>query len=169
MNKKIAVTFSLILILLSCRVSYQFNGASIDYSKVKTIDIQNFKNQALDVYPLLTQYFNEYIKDFYTRNTKLQIVDNQASDLELEGEITRYYLMPLAVQDNAYASQTRLTMEVRIRYRNNTNPDEDTEQTFSAYRDFASDELFTNVQDQLIEQLTKDIVDQIFNATLSKW
>lgn len=169
MIKKILVAFSLLFVLIACRVSYQFNGASIDYNKVKSIDIQNFQNQALDVYPLLAQYFNEYLRDFYTRNTKLQVVNNQPTDLELEGEITRYYLMPLAIQDNAYASQTRLTMEVRIRYRNNTNPDEDTEQTFSAYRDFPSDQMLTSVQDQLIEELTKDIVDQIFNATLSKW
>jgi len=169
MKRKIVVALSLLFIVISCRVSYQFNGASVDYSKIKTIDIQNFQNQALDVYPLLAQYFNEYIRDFYTRNTKLQVLENQPSDLELEGEITRYYLMPLAVQDNAYASQTRLTMEVRIRYRNNVNPDEDVEQTFSAYRDFESDQVLTNVQDQLIEELTKDIVDQIFNATLSKW
>lgn len=169
MKSKIIVALSLLFIVISCRVSYQFNGASVDYSKIKTIDIQNFQNQALDVYPLLAQYFNEHIRDFYTRNTKLQVLQNQPSDLELEGEITRYYFMPLAVQDNAYASQTRLTMEVRIRFRNNVNPDEDVEQTFSAYRDFPSDEVLTNVQDQLIEELTKDIVDQIFNATLSKW
>ena len=169
MKRKIVVALSLLFIVISCRVSYQFNGASVDYSKIKTIDIQNFQNQALDVYPLLAQYFNEYLRDFYTRNTKLQVLENQPSDLELEGEITRYYLMPLAVQDNAYASQTRLTMEVRIRFRNNVNPDEDVEQAFTAYRDFPSDEVLTNVQDQLIEELTKDIVDQIFNATLSKW
>lgn len=169
MKKKITVTLSLLFIVFSCKVSYQFNGASVDYNKIKTIDIQNFQNQALDVYPLLAQYFNQYLRDYYTRNTKLQVLENQPSDLELEGEITRYYLMPLAVQDNAYASQTRLTMEVRIRFRNNVNPDEDVEQTFSAYRDFPSDEVLTNVQDQLIEELTKDIVDQIFNATLSKW
>lgn len=169
MKKSLFVAFSLLFIAVSCKISYQFNGASIDYTKVKSIDIQNFQNQALDVYPTLAQYFNEYLRDFYTKNTKLQVVSNQASDLELEGEITRYYLMPLAVQENAYASQTRLTMEVRIRYRNNVNPDEDVEQTFSAYRDFDSDQLFTSVQDQLIEELTKDIVDQIFNATLSKW
>lgn len=169
MKRKIVVALSLLFVVISCRVSYQFNGASVDYSKIKTIDIQNFQNQALDVYPLLAQYFNEYIRDFYTRNTKLQVLDNQSSDLELEGEITRYYLMPLSVQNNAYASQTRLTMEVRIRFRNNVNPNEDVEQTFSAYRDFDSDQVLTSVQDQLIEELTKDIVDQIFNATLSKW
>lgn len=168
MKRNIIILFFSIL-LVSCKISYQMNGASIDYTKTKTIDIQNFQNQALDVYPLLTSVFNEQLKDFFTRNTKLQILTDQPADLELEGEITRYYLMPLAVKENAYSSQTRLTMEVRIRFRNNVNPNEDKEQVFSAYRDFDSNVVFTDVQDRLIGELTKDIIDQIFNATMSNW
>ena len=167
--KKIISVFVLVLVVVSCRMSYQFNGASIDYSKIKTIDIREFQNQAPRVYPQLTQVFNEGLKDHFTRNTKLILVSNQKADLELEGEIVRYDLMPLAVQEDAYASQTRLTMDVRIRYRNNVNPNEDKEETFSAYRDFDSNKMFDDVQDQLIDELTKDIVDQIFNATMSNW
>lgn len=168
MKIKISVLV-VVMILVSCRISYQFNGASIDYTKVKTIDIHQFQNQALDVYPPLAQVFNETLRDVFTRNTKLILVSNQVADLELEGEITRYDLTPMAVQEDAYASQTRLTMDVKIRYRNNVNPQEDKEETFSAYRDFQSDVLFSNIQDELIDQLTKDIVDQIFNATMSNW
>lgn len=167
--KKIISIFALILIVISCRVSYQFNGASIDYSKVKTMEIRQFQNQALDVYPQLAIVFNEKLQDVFTRNTKLNFVTNQAADLELDGEITGYNLMPMAVKEDAYASQTRLTVTVKIRFRNNVNPNEDKEETFSAYRDFQSDVLFSNIRDELIEQLTKDIVDQIFNATLSNW
>ncbi len=168
MNK---ILFCLILPLLfvSCTISYKFNGASIDYSKIKSIDIRDFRNQASRVYPPLTQAFNEHIKDVYTRNTKLAIVSNQKADLELEGEIVRYDLTPLAVKEDAYAGMTRLTMAVRIRYINNVNPNEDKEETFSSYQDFESDKLLDDVQDQLIDLLVKDIVDQIFNATMSNW
>lgn len=167
--KKVLSILVLVLVVVSCRISYQFNGASIDYSKTKTIDIRDFQNQALNVYPPLAQVFSEGMKDFFTRNTKLVLVSNQAADLEIEGEITRYDLMPLAVKEDAYASETRLTLEVRMRFHNNVNPQEDKEETFSAYRDFPSDKLLNDVQDQLIDELTKDLVDQIFNATMSNW
>ncbi|MDL2214841.1 LPS assembly lipoprotein LptE [Dysgonomonas sp. OttesenSCG-928-M03] len=168
MNK---ILFCLILplLLVSCTISYKFNGASIDYSKVKSIDIRDFRNQASRVYPPLVQTFNEHIKDVYTRNTKLIILSNQKADLELEGEIVRYDLTPLAVKEDAYAGMTRLTMAVKIRYINNVNPNEDKEETFSSYQDFESDKLLDDVQDQLIDLLIEDIVDQIFNATMSNW
>lgn len=167
--KKIISIIALILIVVSCKISYSPNGASIDYSKIKTIEITNFPNQAARVYPLLTQVFNEELKDYFTRNTKLQIVSNQRADLELEGEIVGYELMPMSTQADGYASQTRLTMTVRIRFHNNVNPNEDKEESISAYRDFDSSNMFDAVQDELISELTKEIIDQIFNTTMANW
>lgn len=165
--------FFLLLILIfgmtACSVSYQFNGASINYQETPNIDIRDFQNQALLVYPPLIQRFNEEIKDLFTRRTKLKFTTVNPS-MELEGEVIRYDLTPLAVQENNLASQTRLTMTVRYRFRNNKRPEQDkNDETISAYRDFSSDQMLTTVQDKLIEELTKDIVDQIFNATMSNW
>ena len=43
------------------------------------------------------------------------------------------------------------------------------DQTFSAYRDFSSSEMLTDVQDELCRQISEDLVDLIFNATLGNW
>lgn len=166
--KKYVTSFLVALVLVSCSVSYKFNGASIDYSVTKTMYIKEFQNQAPMVYPLLTQVFNETLQDHFTRNTKLSFTDINP-DLELEGEIVRYDLTPQSVKEDAYASETRLTMSVKIRFRNNKNPNEDKEETITAYRDFSSNQMLTDVQDRLIDELSKDIVDQIFNTTLSNW
>lgn len=152
----------------ACTVSYSFQGTSIDYSKIKTMEIRDFTNQASTVYAPLVVTFNEHLKDVFTRNTKLSFV-NAGADLELEGEIVRYDLTPMAVKEDAFASETRLTMAVRIRFRNNVNSDQDKEETISAYRDFSSNRALDDVQDDLIEELKKEIVDQIFNNTLSNW
>lgn len=166
--KKI-ILFALITIIgTACSVSYKFTGSNIDYSKTPTIDIRDFQNQAQLVYPPLTQVFNEKMKDVFIRGTKLQLTDI-APSLEIEGEIINYDLMPLAVKENNLASETRLTMVVRFRFRNNVNPLEDKEETLSAYRDFNANLMLTDVQDGLIEEMTKEIVDQIFNATMSNW
>ena len=45
----------------------------------------------------------------------------------------------------------------------------DVDQTFSAYRDFDSSELLTDVQDELCSTISKELVDLIFNATLGNW
>ena len=76
---------------------------------------------------------------------------------------------PQAVTENAYASQTRLTISVRVRFTNTKDPQYDIDQTFSGYKDFSSDRMLTDVQDELIQQITDELVDQIFNATVANW
>lgn len=155
-------------ILSACTISYKFNGASIDYTKVKTISIKDFPNQAPLVYPPLSQQFTEGLKDIYIRQTRLNMVRDNG-DLNLEGEITGYDLTQLAVKENAYASQSKLTITVKVRYSNRTNPDEDFEQTFSAYREFSNTQMLQDVQDALCSEMIKEIADQIYNATVANW
>ncbi|WP_075556543.1 MULTISPECIES: LptE family protein [Parabacteroides] len=156
------------LVLTACSISYKFNGASIDYTKVKTITIKDFPNQAPLVYPQLSQEFTEALKDIYIRQTRLQLV-NDNGDLELEGEITGYQLTPMAVKEDAWSSQTKLTITVRVRYSNRTNPDEDFEQTFSAYQEFDATRMLQDVEPEYVPLIIEEIVDQIYNATVANW
>ena len=158
----------LALLVSACSISYKFNGASIDYTKVKTITIQDFPNQAPLVYPQLSQLFTEGLKDIYVRQTRLEMVNNNG-DLELEGEITGYDLSNTAVKEDAYASLTKLTVTVRVRYSNRVNPDEDFEQSFSAYREFDANTMLEQVQEELCTEIIEELVDQIYNATVANW
>lgn len=152
----------------SCRISYKFNGSALDYSVYKTIHVAEFPIRAALVYPPLQQTFENELLDYITRNTRLQTVDG-ASDLQIEGEITGYSLSPQAVTENAYASQTRLTITVRVKYTDNKQENKDIDQSFSAYRDFDSSLMLNDVQDDLCQQISKELVELIFNATLGDW
>ena len=156
------------VILTGCTISYKFNGASIDYTKVKTICIKDFPNQAPLVCPPLAQQFTEGVKDIYVRQTRLSLVRDNG-DLELEGEITGYDLTPMAVKEDAYSSRTKLTITVKVRYTNRTNADEDFEQSFSAYREFDSNVMLQDVQDQLCSEIIEELADQIYNSTVANW
>lgn len=164
----IAAVIIMALIGASCKISYTFNGAAIDYNVYRTINIGQFPIRAALVYPPLQQTFENKLTDYVTRNTRLQVTDGPA-DLQIEGEITGYSLSPQAVTENAYASQTRLTVQVRVRYTDNKQENKDIDQTFSAYRDFDSSQMLTDVQDQLIEEISDELVNLIFNATLGDW
>ena len=85
------------------------------------------------------------------------------------GEMTNDQLSPQAVGEDAYASQTRLTITVKVKYINNKNQSLSKDLSFSAYRDFPSSELLIDVQDELCNQICKDLSDLIFNATLGDW
>ena len=157
-----------LLMATACSISYKFNGASIDYTKVKTITISDFTNQASYVNPTLAPEFTEELKDIYIRQTRLEQVTSNG-DLALEGEVTGYDFTPMAVKEDALASQTRLTITVRVRYMNNTNPDEDFEQSFSAYREFDSNLMVQQVERSLCAEIIEEIVDQVYNATVANW
>lgn len=166
--------FHCLLILLACcmlsgcRISYKLNGAAIDYSVYKTIYVSNFPIRAALVYPPLQQTFENELLDYISRNTRLQTTDGP-SDLQIEGEITGYNLTPQAVTENALASQTRLTITVRVKYTDTKNDKNDIDQSFSAYRDFDASLLITDVQDGLCQEISKELVELIFNSTLGNW
>ena len=58
---------------------------------------------------------------------------------------------------------------MHIKYINNKNESESVDQTFSAYRDFDSNQMLTDVQDELCNEICKDLTDLIFNATFGNW
>jgi len=164
--------YTLLLIVIayilaaSCTISYKFNNAKLDYSLYKTIAIGDFQNQAALVYPPLYSQFNNALKDAYSRQTRLQIVQ-QNGDYNIEGAITGYFLQQGSVGADGLTTETKLTMVVRVNFSNSKNPSEDFERTFSDFRTFTSS--LDAVQPQLVSELIESITDQIFNATVASW
>ena len=165
---RISLLVFTLVVGISCTVSYKFNGGNINYDKVKTISIADFPIKSDHVYAPLGTKFNEDLKDIFLRQTRLKLVNNNA-DLEIDGEITGYNQYNQAVSADGYSSETKLTITVNVRFVNNTNHEQDFEQQFSAFRVYDSRELLTAVQDGLIAEMTKEITDQIFNATVANW
>ncbi|WP_321479304.1 LptE family protein [uncultured Bacteroides sp.] len=160
---------SLLVVVISCSVSYKFNGSSINYDKVKTISIADFPIKAAYVYAPLATKFNQKLKDIYIQQTRLRLVKKNA-DLVIDGEITGYNQYNQSVKADGYSSEVKLTITVNVRYVNNTNHAEDfDDKQFTAFRTYDSTKMLTAVQDELIDQMVKDITDQIFNATVANW
>lgn len=167
-GKHILYVVMSVVLIGGCTVSYKLNSASIDYTVVSSVSVLDFPNQAPMVYPPLSQVLTERMKDIYTTKTRLKAVQTNG-DLNIEGEITGYDLTPMAVKEDAWASETKLTITIRVRYTNKTNPDKDFEQTFSAYREFPATRMLTDVQDQLCTEIVEELTDLVFNATVADW
>lgn len=156
------------VMVASCSISYKLNGASIDYTTTKTISFEQFPIKAALVYAPLAVTFNDELTGKFASQTKLEQVRTDG-DLQISGAITGYSLTPQAVKADAYAAQTRLTIKVKVKFVNKNNSTEDFEQEFSAYRDFDATSLLTDVQDELCNEMVKELVEQIFNATVANW
>lgn len=156
------------LLLVSCTVSYKFNGASIDYTKTKTIQIDNFPIRSAYVWAPMQSIFQNKLTDLYASQTKLKQVKRNG-DLQLSGEITGFDQYNKAISADGYSSQVQLKMTVNVRFVNNANHKEDFERQFSATTEYDASQQLINVQEELVTQMTKDITEQIFNATVANW
>ena len=156
------------LFATSCSVSYKFNGASIDYTKVKTIQIAEFPIRASYVWGPMGPIFNNELKNQFADHTKLSQVKRNG-DLKIEGEITKYEQRNKSVTAEGYSAQTELSMTVNVRFTNNKNHDQDFEQSFSAQQSYDTKLSLNSVQEELVTQMVKDIVEQIFNKAVADW
>ena len=156
------------MIQAACSVSYKFNGASIDYTKTKTITIADFPIRSNYVWGPMQTIFNNELKDIFANHTRLSQVKRNG-DLKIEGEITQYSQRNKSVSSEGYSAQTELSMTVNVRFTNNKKHDEDFEKQFTSTTSYESTQSLNSVQEALVTQLVKEIVDQIFNATVANW
>ncbi len=164
--------FWCILLLLpalfsACSVGYSFTGASIS-PDIKTVSIQYFPNRAPNIQPTLSQEFTEALKDKFSSQTNLSLT-NSTGDLSFDGEIRDYKVEPLAIQQNQTASLNRLTIIVRVKFTNSKNAKQNFDTSFSRYEDYESSKSLDSVEKELIKQIVKQLVDDVFNKAVVNW
>lgn len=155
-------------VVAACSVSYKFNGASIDYTKTKTIQIADFPIRSSYVWGPMASIFNNKLKDVFANHTRL-IQVKRNGDMKIEGEITQYSQRNKSVTAEGHSAQAELTMTVNVRFTNNANHSEDFERQFTATATFETTQSLNSVQEELVTQMVEDLTDQIFNATVANW
>lgn len=164
----LSLTAVVVLAMVSCSVSYKFNGASIDYTKTKTIQIADFPIRSSYVWGPMGPMFNNQLKDMFASHTKLSQVKRNG-DLKIEGEITQYSQRNKSVAADGRSAQTELSITVNVRFTNNANHSEDFERQFTANKSYETTQSLASVQEELVTQMVKDLTEQIFNATVANW
>ncbi len=159
--------YMLVLPFAACKMNYSFTGAAIDPS-VKTFTVYYINNRAQLINPNLSQQLTDGLTDKLNQQTSLQMLQNDG-DLEYEGTITGYRVTPINISEGDMATQNRLTVSIKMKYTNNKNHDDDWDKSFSAFYDFPSTSLLTDVEDQLLEEIIKQLTEDIFNASIANW
>ncbi len=165
---KATVLLLTVVLLVGCSVSYKFTSTSIDYTRIKTIEIADFPLRSAYVWAPMHSMFNNELADAYATQTKLTQVKRQG-DLQLSGEIVEYNQFNKGVSSDGYSNQTQLKMTVNVRFVNNKKHADDFERRFTASADYDASQQLNSVQEELVTQMIKDIVDQIMNATVANW
>jgi hypothetical protein len=146
---------------------YTFSGASIP-PEAKTITIRQIDNNAPIVVPYLSQVLSDRMRDKFLAETGLRLADSEG-DLQFEGAIVEYTVTPAAATGNETTSLSRLTIGVKINYTSKINPDDDWEQSFRRFADFDASRDLQSVEEQLINDIVRQLIDDIFNKAFVNW
>jgi len=163
--KYIGVVF-MMLLCSGCSVKYSFSGASIS-PEIKTVSVQYFPSRAPLATPNLSQDFTDALKDKFQAQTKLIIV-NGLGDVDFEGEITGFNISPIAITADDMASQNRLTITVKVKYTNSTEPSYSFNKTFSRFEDVSSASA-TDIDNATLKSIIDQLVQDIFNEAFVNW
>jgi hypothetical protein len=146
---------------------YSFKSGRIP-ADIKTINIKYFPNRAPVVNPSLSQVFTDNLKQKFQAESNLTIVTGEA-DLTFEGYISDYVNTPNAIQNSQQAALNRLTITVNVKFTNAKDPKADFETSFSRFAEYNSSLNFVTVEPNLVAEINKLLIDDIYNKAVTNW
>jgi len=166
-HQGLLIILSSVLLILSLGSCYSLKGYSIG-SDVSTFYVDQFKVNAFSAPPTINQTFVEAFKDKIARESRLAYTDTDP-DIEFEGTIQEWTVVPVAPQPNEQTAFNRLTIRVNVIYTNHKAPDDHWTKTFSHFADFGTSQDLLSVQDELINTIFTQIMEDIFNQAFNNW
>lgn len=169
-NCKICRLFAVlgIMILFSSCGVYSFSGASVDPG-AQTVNVHYIENKAPYNNPTLSQKLTEGLRQKITSQARLTQVNSNQVDYVFTGAVTGYSTNTVAVQNVEQPATARLTITVKIDFKSNINPKNNFSQSFSRSADFAASKSLMDVQGALVDEISKQLIDDIFNRAFVNW
>ena len=146
---------------------YSFSGTSIP-QEVKTFSVSYFENNAPINSPLLSQAITEGLKQKFISETNLSI-EEQNGDFDFSGEITSFTVTPVSAQSTDNAQLNRLTIQLAVKLVCASDDKISFEQTFSNFQDFDATVNFSDVENDLVEEISSMLIQSIFNKAAINW
>lgn len=153
--------------LVSCKPHVSLSGATIPV-EAKTISVGFFTNNTTLGAPSLSQRFTEKLRDVVSQQTSLGLVKSNG-DLQFDGYISDYKVTPVAIQSNDQAAKNRLSISVNVVYQNKFDATKNFERVFTRFADFNADQSISSVEPTLVQEIYRQITEDIFNAAFNNW
>ncbi len=155
-----------IALWVGCRVNYSFTGG--DTGDARTMSVELLQARAPLSTPQSAQTLTETIRDLLLAQTPLKLASRDG-DVQYSGAITGYDVQPVSIQANETAALNRLTITVSISYVNTLDPKKNLETTISRFEDYSSSQDLATVEEQLIQNIGKQLSQDILDRTLGNW
>lgn len=160
-----------VLVAGSCKVSYGFSDKSSIPDSIKTVKINTISNTASYVNPQITPNLTEKLRQKVINQTKLTNTNNDNADWEITGEIRDYSVSTTGVTSTngqQQASINRLTVGVHITI-NKRKENKVQEYDVSRSFDFSARQSLQSAEAALLDEMIRNLTDEIFNRLFSEW
>ena len=156
----IGLVFSLVISLYGC---YSFKGIAID-TEVRTYYVDQFVDNSGGGVPVLAINFTEKLKD-KIRNESRLVYSEVDPDITFSGSIIRFDPVTSLTGAN---NQLHIGVKVLLE---KTKGEDLEDRTFneSFFSEFPPDVNFLDVREDLIEEITDQLVIDIFNKAFTNW
>ncbi|WP_100076013.1 LPS assembly lipoprotein LptE [Chryseobacterium camelliae] len=179
-NKKqgtryLRISFLLVFCMGMLHSCYSFTGSSL--TDEKTIQINEFPNNAALVNPTLSQQFSTDIQNRFLQRTTLKGT-KENPDILVEGEITDYSITPTTISSTTTStntggvineSQNKLTITVKVHYENKLHPELSFDRTYSDEAVFNNNLSQSDIETSQVKLVTERIINKIFNDIVANW
>ena len=161
---------SLLFILSSCwptRVSFVDGSMPEEWDSFTVITLENNTGNApLSYNATLT----ESIKDGIQNNSRLSLdQEPDSSEVTIEGVVSSYTITPVALQEGDAASQNRLTVSVQLEIFISKPEEEVMTLNSSRFVDYDANTDLSTVENDLLSEVTDQIVQDVLNKLFSNW
>lgn len=164
------LTFVLGIVLIATLQSgcYSFRGLTIDCNAMNTFSIKPFVNNTGNAPAPMAQNFGELLREKMLAETCLTSVTN-GGDAQFTGQIVRYERTSVAPSEGQTNLVSRLTIAINIEYKNAINDKESFTKRYEWFADYDSNTDFLSVQDELINTISVQILEKLFNDAFTNW
>jgi hypothetical protein len=151
-------------ILCGC---YSFKGISIP-EDVNTYYIYDVQSNASEAPIFLTQTFYQAFRDKIRAETKLRF-NESSPDVEINASVDSYVITYVAPQPGQNVASNRLTIGLKVEYTDNKVEKRSWVSTFRRFSDYSANANLLDIQDQLINQISEEIMEDFFNKAFGDW
>ena len=164
--RHLATILALALSLSGCRLNVSFTGG--DVGDARTMSVELFQPRAPLATPQSAQQFTETVRDVLLAQSPLKLA-REEGDLQFSGAITGYDVQPVSIQANETAALNRLTITANVIFVNTLDPKKNSEFTVSRFADYDSSRDLVTVEEQLVQEIGRQLAQDIFDRTIGNW
>ena len=165
MNKSVVIT---LIAALACTSCGYYSASSRTAGEIEKIAVPYFQNETAE--PGIEIQITDNLIDGLVRDNTLKVVPEEEADAILEGSVLEYGNIPFTFNSDLTAEQYRLVINLNVSLFNRKDNTYIWENMrVSVTGDYYLDSSYDPNYDKALEEVYKDIVEKILNATVQEW